>query len=119
KDLQERIPLPRSDIRKMLVPIGPVIVFGASNFPFAFSTAGGDTASALAAGNPVIVKAHESHLGTNEMMATAIKQAAVKCSMPEGVFSFVIGTGPATGMQLVTHSAVKASGFTWSYNAVM
>jgi len=117
--LPERKPLPRSDIRKMLVPIGPVAVFGASNFPFAFSTAGGDTASALAAGNPVIVKAHESHLGTNEMMATAIKQAAVKCNMPEGVFSFVIGTGPATGMQLVTHPAIKAIGFTGSYKAGM
>jgi NADP-dependent aldehyde dehydrogenase len=117
--LPERKPLPRSDIRKMLVPIGPVLVFGASNFPFAFSTAGGDTAAALAAGNPVIVKAHESHLGTNEMMATAIKQAAVKCNMPDGIFSFVIGEGPTTGMQLVKHPAVKAIGFTGSYKAGM
>lgn len=117
--LPERKPLPRSDIRKMLVPVGPVAVFGASNFPFAFSTAGGDTASALAAGNPVIVKAHESHLGTNEMIATAIHKAALKCGMPEGVFSFVVGEGPTTGMQLVKHPGIKAVGFTGSYKAGM
>ena len=103
----------------MLVPIGPVVVFGASNFPFAFSTAGGDTASALAAGNPVIVKAHESHLGTNEMMATAIMSAAKKCNMPDGVFSFVIGEGPTTGIQLVKHPGIKAIGFTGSFKAGM
>lgn len=117
--MPERQPLPRADLRKMLVPIGPVAVFGASNFPFAFSTAGGDTASALAAGNPVIVKAHESHLGTNEMMATAIKNAVQKCNLPEGVFSFVIGEGPVTGLQLVKHPAIKAIGFTGSYKAGM
>jgi NADP-dependent aldehyde dehydrogenase len=117
--MPERKPLPRSDLRKMLVPIGPVAVFGASNFPFAFSTAGGDTASALAAGNPVIVKAHESHLGTNEMMAAAINNAAKKCNMPEGIFSFVIGEGPTTGMQLVKHPGIKAIGFTGSFKAGM
>lgn len=117
--LPERKPLPRADLRKMLVPLGPVVVFGASNFPFAFSTAGGDTASALAAGNPVIVKAHESHLGTNEMMATVIKNAAIKCNMPEGVFSFLIGEGPITGMQLVKHPGIKAIGFTGSFKAGM
>lgn len=117
--LPERKPLPRSDIRKMLVPIGPVVVFGASNFPFAFSTAGGDTASALAAGNPVIVKAHESHLGTNELVAMAINTAAKKCNMPDGIFSFVAGEGPVTGMQLVKHPGVKAVGFTGSYRAGM
>lgn len=117
--MPERQPLPRPDLRKMLVPIGPIAVFGASNFPFAFSTLGGDTASALAAGNPVIVKAHESHLGTNEMMATAIKNAVLKTNMPEGVFSFVIGEGPVTGMQLVKHPAIKAVGFTGSYKAGM
>ena len=90
--LPDRKPLPRSDLRKMLMPVGPVLVFGASNFPFAFSTAGGDTASALAAGNPVIVKAHEGHLGTNELMATAIKKAAKKTNMPDDVFSFVISS---------------------------
>ena len=117
--LPERKPLPRSDLRKMLVPVGPVAVFGASNFPFAFSTAGGDTASALAAGNPVIVKAHPSHLGTNELVATAILTAAKKCNMPDGVFSFVIGDGEITGMQLVKHPGIKAIGFTGSYKAGM
>ncbi|MEO6549812.1 MAG: aldehyde dehydrogenase family protein [Ferruginibacter sp.] len=73
--MPDRKPLPRADLRKMLVPIGPVAVFGASNFPFAFSTAGGDTVSALAGGNPVVVKAHEAHLGTNELVAGAIKAA--------------------------------------------
>ena len=117
--LPERKPLPRSDIRKMLVPLGPVVVFGASNFPFAFSTAGGDTASALAAGNPVIVKAHESHSGTNEMVASAIIAAAKKCNMPDGVFSSLNGAGAKTGIQLVKHPAVKAVGFTGSYTAGM
>lgn len=117
--LPERKPLPRPDLRKISVPIGPVAVFGASNFPFAFSTAGGDTASALAAGNPVIVKAHESHLGTNELVASAINNAAKKCNMPDGVFSFVIGEGPVTGAQLVKHEGIKAVGFTGSYRAGM
>ena len=117
--LPDRKPLPRADLSKMQVPIGPVVVFGASNFPFAFSTAGGDTASALAAGNPVIVKAHASHLGTNELMATAIHAAIKKCNLPEGVFSFVIGQGAVTGMQLVKHPDVKAVGFTGSYTAGM
>ncbi|MBC7687443.1 MAG: aldehyde dehydrogenase (NADP(+)) [Aquabacterium sp.] len=117
--LPDRKPMPRADFRKMLVPIGPVVVFGASNFPFAFSTAGGDTAAALAAGNPVIVKAHASHLGTNELVALAINKAAQKCKMPDGVFSFVIGSGAVTGMQLVKHAGVKAVGFTGSYNAGM
>lgn len=117
--MPDRKPLPRADIRKMLVPIGPVAVFGASNFPLAFSTAGGDTASALAAGNPVIVKAHESHLGTNELVASAISKAAQKCDLPDGVFSFVIGEGAVTGMQLVKHPGIKAIGFTGSYNAGM
>jgi 2,5-dioxopentanoate dehydrogenase len=119
KAIPERKPLPRSDLRKMNVPIGPVVVFGASNFPFAFSTAGGDTASALAAGNPVIVKAHESHLGTNELIASAIKKAVAKTNMPDGVFSFVIGDGMLTGMQLVKNPGVKAVGFTGSYRGGM
>lgn len=117
--MPERKPLPRVDLRKMLIPIGPVAVFGASNFPFAFSTAGGDTASALAGGNPVVVKAHESHLGTNELVASAIYNAVQKCNMPDGVFSFVIGDGPITGKQLVMHEGIKAVGFTGSYNAGM
>jgi len=117
--LPERQPLPRADLRKMLVPIGPVVVFGASNFPFAFSTAGGDTASALAAGNPVIVKAHPAHLGTNELMAGAIRNAIQKCNLPDGVFSFVIGEGFATGLQLVKHPQIKAVGFTGSFTGGM
>jgi 2,5-dioxopentanoate dehydrogenase len=117
--MPERKPFPRSDLRKMDVPFGPVVVFGASNFPFAFSTAGGDTASALAAGNPVIVKAHASHLGTNELIAEAIKKAIVSTNMPDGVFSFVIGEGAITGMQLVKNPGVKAVGFTGSFHAGM
>lgn len=117
--LPERTPMPRADIRKMLVPIGPVVVFGASNFPLAFSTSGGDTASALAGGNPVIVKAHQSHLGTNEMIGNAINNAVKKCDMPDGVFSFLIGKGSEIGIKLVTHPGVKAVGFTGSQNAGM
>lgn len=117
--LPDRKPVPRPDLRKMLMPIGPVAVFGASNFPFAFSTAGGDTASALAGGNPVIVKAHDSHLGTNELVASAVNNAVKKCGMPNGVFSFVIGEGPVTGIQLVKHEGIRAVGFTGSYGAGM
>jgi 2,5-dioxopentanoate dehydrogenase len=115
--LPDRKPFPRADLRKMLVPIGPVLVFGASNFPFAFSTAGGDTASALAAGNPVIVKAHEGHLGTNELMGNAIKHAAKKTGMPDGIFSFVISSDVDTIQRLVKDEAIKAIGFTGSYKA--
>jgi 2,5-dioxopentanoate dehydrogenase len=115
----DRKPLPRADLRKMLFPIGPVVVFGASNFPFAFSTAGGDTASALAAGCPVIVKAHNSHLGTNELVANAITAAAIKCGMPDGVFSSLIGEGSKLGQTLAKHPEVKAIGFTGSYKAGM
>lgn len=117
--MPERKPLPRADLRKMQVPLGPVLVFGASNFPFAFSTAGGDTASALAAGNTVIVKAHPSHLGTNEIIGAAINRAVKKCNLPDGVFSFVIGDGIITGMQLVKHPAIRAVGFTGSFTAGM
>ncbi|MEM8906699.1 MAG: aldehyde dehydrogenase (NADP(+)), partial [Bacteroidota bacterium] len=113
----DRQPFPKPDIRKMLVPIGPVVVFTASNFPLAFSTAGGDTASALAAGNPVIVKAHESHLGTNALVALAISKAAQKTGMPEGVFSSLNGTGPDLGQQLVKHPLCKAVAFTGSHAA--
>src|SRR5215203_2321804 len=115
----QRQPLPKSDIRRMLIPIGTVAVFGASNFPLAFSTAGGDTASALAAGCPVIVKAHSSHLGTNELVANAISTAAQKCKMPDGVFSSLIGEGAALGQTLAKHPAIKAIGFTGSYRAGM
>ena len=115
----DRIPLPRADLRRMLLPIGPVVVFGASNFPFAFSTAGGDTTSALAAGCPVIVKAHASHLGTNELVTKAIIQAARNCGMPDGVFSSLIDEGITVGQALARHPEVKAIGFTGSYKAGM
>ena len=110
---QERQPLPKPDIRRMLIAIGPVAVFGASNFPLAFSTAGGDTASALAAGCPVIVKAHSSHPGTNEMVAAAIISAAQKTGMPEGVFSSVY-LSHEDAIHLVQHPVIKAVGFTGS-----
>ena len=109
----ERQPLPKPDIRRMLIAIGPVAVFGASNFPLAFSTAGGDTASALAAGCPVIVKAHSSHPGTNEMVAAAIILAAQKTGMPEGVFSSVFLSNE-DAIHLVQHPVIKAVGFTGS-----
>lgn len=113
----DRKPFPKADIRKMLRPLGPVVVFTASNFPLAFSTAGGDTASALAAGCPVIVKAHESHLGTNALVALAIQHAAEKTGMPDGVFSSLNGTGPELGQQLVKHPLTKAIAFTGSHGA--
>ena len=117
--MPDRKPLPRSDLRRMMHPIGPVAVFAASNFPLAFSTAGGDTASALAAGCPVIVKAHSSHLGTNELVASAIISAAQKCNMPNGIFSSLIGEGTSLGQQLVKHPQIKAVGFTGSFRGGM
>ena len=106
---------PKPDIRKMLVPLGPVVVFGASNFPFAYSTAGGDTACAFAAGCPVIVKAHPAHADTSEIVAKAILVAADKCNMPKGIFAHVHGAGFETGQALVTHPHTRAVGFTGSY----
>ncbi|WP_235297668.1 aldehyde dehydrogenase (NADP(+)) [Portibacter marinus] len=103
------------DVRQCLEPIGPVVVFTASNFPLAFSTAGGDTASALAAGCPVIIKAHESHLGTNNLVAEVIMGAAVECGLPDGVFSSLNGAGNELGSFLVQHPDVKAVAFTGSY----
>ncbi|MGZ5255140.1 MAG: aldehyde dehydrogenase (NADP(+)), partial [Flavitalea sp.] len=117
--LPDRTPLPRADLRKINQPLGVVLVFAASNFPYAFSTAGGDTASALAAGCPVIVKAHSSHLGTNEMIAGAIQRAALKCKMPDGVFSSLIGEGEKLGQMLAKHPDIKAIGFTGSFRAGM
>lgn len=110
----DRKPLPKVDLRKMNVPLGPVIVFGASNFPFAFSTAGGDTAAALAAGCPVIVKSHPMHAATGEMVSSAIIKAAEKTGMPNGVFSNLNSSGIEVGQQLVEHPKVKAVGFTGS-----
>ena len=109
-----REPMPKSDLRKMMIPLGPVVVFGASNFAFAFSTAGGDTAAALAAGCPVIVKSHPMHAGTGEMVASAVLKAAEKTGMPNGVFSNLNSSGIEVGGQLVKHSGVKAVGFTGS-----
>ncbi|MGF6774355.1 alpha-ketoglutaric semialdehyde dehydrogenase [Paraburkholderia sp. GAS199] len=112
--LPERKPLPRSDLRMQKIPLGPVAVFGASNFPLAFSVAGGDTAAALAAGCPVVVKAHGAHLGTSEMVGRVIQRVAQEMNLPEGVFSLVIGAGNAIGEALVAHPAIKAVGFTGS-----
>ena len=106
---------PKPDIRKMLVPIGPVVVFGASNFPFAYSTAGGDTATAFAAGCPVIVKAHPAHPQTSHLAAQAIFRAAEKTGMPAGIFAHVTGMSFEVGKALVTHTNCKAVGFTGSY----
>ena len=110
----DRTPIPKPDIRKMMIPLGPVVVFGASNFPLAYSTAGGDTAAALAAGCPVIVKSHPMHAGTGELVASAIIKAAKKTGMPEGVFSNLNSSGIEVGVQLVQHPKVKAVGFTGS-----
>lgn len=112
--IPDRTPFPKSDIRKTLIPIGPVVVFAASNFPLAFSTAGGDTASALASGCPVIVKSHSMHSGTGELVASAIIKAAEKTGMPNGVFSNIAGSGRVVGAALVKHPKVKAVGFTGS-----
>jgi NADP-dependent aldehyde dehydrogenase len=112
--LPNRTPLPRPDLRMRHLPLGPVAVFGASNFPLAFSVAGGDTASALAAGCPVIAKAHPAHPGTCELVGKAINTAAKKCSMPEGVFSLIFGGSHELGADLVSNSAIKAVGFTGS-----
>jgi 2,5-dioxopentanoate dehydrogenase len=115
--LPDRLPLPRTDIRKMLHPIGPVVVFGSSNFPFAYSTAGGDTTSALAAGCPVIVKSHPMHAGTSELVASAIIRAAEKTNMPNGVFSNLNSSGIEVGQQLAKDPSIKAIGFTGSIKA--
>ncbi|MEP7268768.1 MAG: aldehyde dehydrogenase (NADP(+)) [Saprospiraceae bacterium] len=115
--LPERQPAPRPDLRKVLRPIGPVVVFSASNFPLAFSTAGGDTASALAAGCPVILKAHSSHPGTNALVAEAILKAVKKTGAPDGVFSTLYGAGSDMGQILVADPRVKAVGFTGSLHA--
>lgn len=112
--IPDRTPLPRADLRSRHIPLGPVAVFGASNFPLAFSVAGGDTASALAAGCPVVVKAHPAHLGTSELVGKAINLAVQKSGMPEGVFSLIFGTDYQIGVDLVAHPAVKAVGFTGS-----
>lgn len=115
--LPERTPLPRPDLRRVLVPVGPVAVFGASNFPLAFSVAGGDTASALAAGCPVVVKGHPAHPGTSELVAGAIAVAARLCGLPDGVFSLLQGSAHSLGAALVRHPVVRGVGFTGSHKA--
>jgi len=115
--LPDRSPVPKPDIRKCLLPLGPIAVFGASNFPFAFSTAGGDTAAALAVGCPVVVKGHPLHAGTGEAVARCVQQAAKKTGMPEGVFSHLQSGGISLGEQLVQHPGIKGVGFTGSRKA--
>ncbi len=110
----ERTPLPRSDLRLRHVPLGPVAVFGASNFPLAFSVAGGDTVSALAAGCPVVVKAHPAHPGTSELVGRAVQTAVADCGLPEGVFALLFGVGNWLGGALVADPRIKAVGFTGS-----
>lgn len=112
--IPDRQPVPKPDIRSMLRPLGPVVVFCASNFPLAYSVAGGDTASALAAGCPVIVNAHIAHPGTAELVGTAVMNAAIECGMPEGVFSLLFSGGYEIGQALVKHPAIRAVGFTGS-----
>lgn len=114
KALPDREPLPRPDLQLVQRPIGPIAVFGASNFPLAFSTAGGDTASALAAGCPVVVKGHSAHPGTGEIVAEAIHAAIQSCGMHPGVFSLIQGGKRDVGTALVQHPLIKAVGFTGS-----
>ncbi|ART81384.1 aldehyde dehydrogenase (NADP(+)) [Oceanisphaera profunda] len=112
--LPDRSPHPRSDLRQRQIALGPVAVFGASNFPLAFSVAGGDTASALAAGCPVIVKAHSAHPGTSELVGRAVQKAVAICKLPEGVFSLLYGAGNDLGQALITDPRIQAVGFTGS-----
>ncbi|PMR71512.1 aldehyde dehydrogenase (NADP(+)) [Halomonas heilongjiangensis] len=112
--LPERQPMPRVDLRQRHVALGPVAVFGASNFPLAFSVAGGDTASSLAAGCPVVVKAHSAHPGTSELVGRAVQKAVAGCGLPEGVFSLLFGAGREVGQALVADPRIQAVGFTGS-----
>jgi NADP-dependent aldehyde dehydrogenase len=112
--IPDRQPAPRPLLQRMLVPIGPVVIFGASNFPLAFSVAGGDTISALAAGNPVVVKAHPAHPGTSEIAARAIQAAVEFAGLPPGVFALLHGHSTDVGLRLVRHPATRAVGFTGS-----
>lgn len=113
----DRKPLPRADIRSVLRPLGPIAVFGASNFPLAFSVAGGDTASALAGGNPVVVKAHPAHPGTSELVGQVISGSVRECGLPPGVFALLFAAGAELGCELVEHPIIKGVGFTGSLTA--
>lgn len=110
----ERQPLPKPDLRRHNIALGPVAVFGASNFPLAFSTAGGDTASAIAAGCPVIVKGHPAHPGTSKIVADCFSKALEQCQLPQSIFSLLQGTSNELGQSLVQHPSIKAIGFTGS-----
>jgi len=112
--IPDRTPAPKPDLRRSVLPLGPVAVFGSSNFPLAYSTAGGDTASALAAGCPVVLKSHPMHAGTGELVASAIVKAALQTNMPNGVFSNLNSKGIEVGERLVKHPKIKAVGFTGS-----
>ena len=113
----DRKPARKPDVRSILRPLGPIVVFGASNFPLAFSVAGGDTASALAAGNPVIVKAHPAHPGASEFVGRAIQSAVQEHNLPEGAFSLLFDSGTSVGSRLAQHPLVKAAAFTGSHRA--
>ena len=115
----DRVPLPKSDLRQMQIPVGPVCVFEASNFPLAFSTAGGDTASALASGCTVVAKSHSNHPGTSALVASAILKAVKKKGMPEGTFALLHGPGKDVGISMVTNPLIKAAGFTGSFSGGM
>lgn len=117
--LPDRKPIPKPDLRKMHLPLGPVVVFGASNFPFAYSTIGGDAASALAAGCPVIIKSHAMHAGVGDLVAQLIVKAAIETQMPDGIFSNLNATGFEIGEALVLHPNTKAVGFTGSFGGGM
>lgn len=116
KPIPDRTPIPRPDLRQMRIPIGPVAIFGASNFPLAFSVAGGDTISALAAGCPVVVKGHPEHPGTSYLVAQAIEKAVLSAQLPEGIFNLLQGVSHEIGSALVQHPAIKAVGFTGSHS---
>ncbi|MHC5038796.1 MAG: aldehyde dehydrogenase (NADP(+)) [Planctomycetota bacterium] len=113
----KRDPVPKPDLRRMMIPVGPVAVFGAGNFPLAFSVAGGDTASALAAGCPVLVKGHPGHPGTSALVGEAITKAVSRCGLPEGTFALLQGKSLLVGTALVRHAQIKAVGFTGSFQA--
>lgn len=115
--LPQRQPLPRPDLRRCLIPLGPVVVFGSSNFPLAFSVAGGDTASAFAAGCTVVVKAHRAHPGTSELVGSAVNRAVASCGLPPGIFSYIHGNGAVVGMAMARHPATSAVAFTGSHAA--
>ncbi|MGM0823271.1 MAG: aldehyde dehydrogenase (NADP(+)) [Pseudomonadota bacterium] len=117
--MPDRQPMPRADLRQRHIGLGPVAVFGASNFPLAFSVAGGDTASALAAGCPVVVKGHSAHPGTSELVGRAIQKAVKACQLPEGVFSLLFGAGNEIGQALVADPRIQAVGFTGSRSGGM